>query len=289
VRISIRAVARVLETGPKTVLSWLIEAADHADTLSQYLLHDLRVSQIQPDELFARVSTVVAESPGEAEAIERLSRSPRWVWTAIDPVSKLWLAVQVGDRTQAMAQRLVHQVVACLASNCRPLFITDGFKEYATALLTHFGQWVQPPRRPATGPAPKSRWLPQSTLLYAQVIKKRRRRRLVHVTQRLAYGTLARAEQILKRTGWQINTAFVERLNLTIRQHVAAVGRRVITIAKSDSGLRHQLRLFDPALAGPHAGYGRGRHGSYMESSRVRGRWLPSEAALTAPDAGETA
>ncbi len=242
--LGIRAVARVFETEPNTVLSWLIEAAAHAEAVSQYLLHELQVSQIQLDELFARVSAVAAEPSSEAEAIERLSRSPRWVWTAIDPVSKLWLAVSVGERTQAMAQRLVHQVVDRLASNGRPLFITDGFKEYATALLTHFGQWVQSPRRQAKGPAPKPRWLPQPTLLYAQVIKKRRRRRLVQVTQRLVYGVLARAEAILKPTGWGINTAFVERLNLTIRQHVAAVGRRVITLAKSDSGLHHQLSLF---------------------------------------------
>ncbi len=163
--LGIRAVARVFETEPQTVLSWLLEAAVHAETLSQYLLHDLQVSQIQLDELFARVSAVAAEQPGEAEAIERLSRSPRWVWTAIDPVSKLWLAVQVGERTQAMAQRLVHQVMARLASTCRPLFITDGFKEYATALLTPFGQWLQPPRRQAQGPAPKPRWVPQPSLL----------------------------------------------------------------------------------------------------------------------------
>ncbi len=117
--LGIRAVARVFETQPQTVLSWLIEAGAHAETLTQYLLHDLQVSQIQLDELFARVSAVVAEQTGEAEAIERLSRSPRWVWTAIDPVSKLWLAVQGGERTQAMPQRLVHQVVARLASTCR--------------------------------------------------------------------------------------------------------------------------------------------------------------------------
>jgi hypothetical protein len=159
--LGIRAVARVFETQPQTVLLWLTEAATRAETLSKYLLHDLRVSQIQLDELFARVSACVAEQPGEAEAIERLSCSPRWVWTAIDPVSKLWLAVSVGERTQAMAQRLVHQVVERLAAHCQPLFITDGFKEYATALLTHYGRWVQPPRRQAQGPAPKPRWVPQ--------------------------------------------------------------------------------------------------------------------------------
>jgi hypothetical protein len=54
--------------------------------------------------------------------------------------------------------------------------------------------------------------------LYAQVIKKRRRWRLVSVVQRIVYGTLTEAERRLKPTGWGINTAFVGRLNLTIRQ-----------------------------------------------------------------------
>src|SRR5919199_1697980 len=76
-----------------------------------------------------------------------MARSPQWVWTALDPQSKLLLAITVGPRTQVMAQRIVHQVVQVLAPGCVPLFLTDGFKEYATALLTHFGQWVQPSRR----------------------------------------------------------------------------------------------------------------------------------------------
>ena len=40
------------------------------------------------------------------------------------------------------------------------------------------------------------------------------------------------------------NTAFIERLNLTIRQHVAAVGRRVTTLCKGEDGLRQQLALY---------------------------------------------
>jgi hypothetical protein len=43
--------------------------------------------------------------------------------------------------------------------------------------------------------------------------------------------------------GWQINTAFIERINLSIRHHVAAVGRRVATLCKGEDGLRHQLAL----------------------------------------------
>ena len=48
---------------------------------------------------------------------------------AIDPVSKLLIALDVGDRTLAMAQRVVHQVVQVVASGCVPLFLTDGLKE----------------------------------------------------------------------------------------------------------------------------------------------------------------
>src|SRR5262249_7626664 len=73
---------------------------------------------------------------------------------AMDPESKLLLAIAVGDRTLATAQRLVHQVVPVLAPGCVPLLLTDGFKEDTTALLTHFGQWVQPPRR-AGCPCPR--------------------------------------------------------------------------------------------------------------------------------------
>ena len=36
----------------------------------------------------------------------------------------------------------------------------------------------------------------------------------------------------------------MERLNLTIRQHVAAVGRRVSTLCKGEDGLRQQLALY---------------------------------------------
>jgi hypothetical protein len=87
--LGIRAVARVFEVDPNTVLQWLIEAADHAAAFSQYFLHDLRVTQVQLDELFALLSAVKAGEVSETEAIQRLSRSPQWVWAALDPVSKV--------------------------------------------------------------------------------------------------------------------------------------------------------------------------------------------------------
>jgi hypothetical protein len=51
-------------------------------------------------------------------------------------------------------------------------------------------------------------------------------------------------DHVLAACGWQINTAFVERLNLSLRQRVAAIGRRSATPCKSEDGLRQQLALF---------------------------------------------
>ena len=77
-------------------------------------------------------------------------------------------------------------------------------------MLTHYGQWVQPPRRQAKGPSPKPRWMPQPQLLYAQVVKTVRRRRLVDVQHRVVFGSLEAINHVLAPLGWQINTAFVE-------------------------------------------------------------------------------
>jgi IS1 family transposase len=242
--LGIRAVARVFEVDPNTVLQWLVEVADHAVAFSQYFLHNVRVTQVQLDELFALLSAVKAGEVSETEAIHRLSRSPHWVWAALDPVRKLLLTIDVGDRTLAMAQGVVHQVVQVLAPGCVPLLLTDGLKEYATALLTHFGYWVQPPRRQATGPAPKPRWMPVPQLRYAQVVKTVRRRRLVRVRHQVVFGTREAVQQVLAACGWQINTAFMERVNLTIRQHVAAVGRRITTLCKGEDGVRQKLALY---------------------------------------------
>src|SRR5499426_2286955 len=242
--LGIRGTARVFEVDPNTVLQWLVEAAEQLQAFSQHFLHDVRVKQVQLDELFALLSAVKDGAVSEAKAIARLERSPQWVWAAMDPESKLLLAIEVGDRTLAMAQRVVHHVAQVLAPDCAPLFLTDGFRAYMTALLTHYGSWVQPPRRQATGPRPKPRWMPLPQLLYAQVVKTVRRRRLVRVHHRVVFGTLEAINAVLAPLGCQINTAFIERLNLTIRQHVAAVGRRVSTLCKHEAGLRQQLALY---------------------------------------------
>src|SRR5439155_18840305 len=145
--LGIRGTARVFEVDPNTVLQWLVEAAEQLQAFSRHVLHDVRVRQVQLDELFALLSAVKAGAVSEAEAIERLERMSQWVWVAVDPESKLLLAIDVGNRTLAMAQSVVHHDTQDLAPNGAPLFLTDGFREYLTALLTYYGELVQPPRR----------------------------------------------------------------------------------------------------------------------------------------------
>jgi len=101
----------------------------------------------------------------EDKVIKRLDGSRPWVWTTIDPVHKLLLAIEIGPRTLAMAQRVVHQVVQRIASTCMPLWLSDAFKGYRPAILGHCGVWHQPERQRVQGPAPKRRWLPQPGLL----------------------------------------------------------------------------------------------------------------------------
>jgi hypothetical protein len=57
------------------------------------------------------------------------------------------------------------------------------------------------------------------------------------------YG-MERVKQVLSACGRQINTAFVQRLHLDIRQRVAAVGRRVNTLCQGEDGLQHPLVVF---------------------------------------------
>src|SRR5262245_13267837 len=122
--LGMRATARVFEVAPNTVLHWLIEAAEQLTAFSAYFLCDLHLQQLQLDELYAVLSAVKDGEISEAKAIKRLSRSPHWVWVAIEPVTKLLVAIDVGERTLAVTQRFVHHVAQVLAPDCAPLFLT---------------------------------------------------------------------------------------------------------------------------------------------------------------------
>ena len=243
--LGIRATARVFEVDPNTVLHWLVEAAEQLRAFSAYFLCEVHVRQLQLDELYAVLREVKTGELSEDEAIKRLERSPYWVWTAMDPESKLLLVIDVGTRTLEMAQRVVHQVVQVLAPGCVPLFLTDGLKDYGTAFLTHFGHWMQPERRQDKGPSA------QTALDAAARVALRAGGEVLPAhgaswasSTGWCLAPWSGCSRSLSACGRKINTAFVERLNLDIRQRVAAVGRRVNTLCQGEDGLRQQLAVY---------------------------------------------
>jgi transposase-like protein len=151
--LSIRAVARVFEVDPNTILRWLVEAAEHLEAFSHYHLHDLYVEQVQMDERFALLSAVKEGELTEAQAIKRLSRSPHWVWVAMAPVSKHILAVDVGDRTLAMAQRPVHQVTLALLYCSTPKLPSLSCRRYSRAVMMMPAGIIRRERYTASGSA----------------------------------------------------------------------------------------------------------------------------------------
>jgi hypothetical protein len=171
--LGIRATARVFEVEANTVLHWLVEAAEQLHALSAYFLGQLHLEQLQLDALYAVSRDLKAGEISTANALERLEPSRPWVWTAIDPVSKVLLAMEVGPRTVEMAQRVVHHIVSVLAPGCVPAWFSNGFKGYLPAIVGHFGWWTHPKRRQDKGPRPKPRWMPLPGLLYAQVVVRR--------------------------------------------------------------------------------------------------------------------
>jgi hypothetical protein len=141
---------------------------------------------------------------------------------ATEATTKVIPAIQLGPRTMDMAMALLHALRLTMQPGCTPVFTTDGLKLYFYAITAHFGQWVTPED------SHNSLWQVSADLLYGQVKKIQRRRRLVKVEHSMLWGELVNLKTRLQAIGLseRINTAFVERINLTIRQAVSFLVRR---------------------------------------------------------------
>lgn len=144
---------------------------------------------------------------------------------------------RVGGRSQAMAYAVVHALKGRLSIGGVPVFSTDGLKHYFYALTAHFGKWEA-----AEGKKPV--WVLLSEFVYGQVVKHQRRRRTVAIERRILWGEEQQYQDRLKKAGLsgRINTAFVERINLTIRQCVSKLTRRTWGLAKYTPELMEYLK-----------------------------------------------
>jgi IS1 family transposase len=109
----------------------------------------------------------------------------------------------------------------------------------STRLSAHFGQWLQVGRR---GRKVKQ-WQVAPGLIYGQVKKIYRRRKLVRVSHVMRLGTEDALQATLQGLGFsgRLNTAFIERVNLTARHEIAALARRTWATAQQSPHLLAHL------------------------------------------------
>jgi hypothetical protein len=138
-----------------------------------------------------------------------------------------------------MAHLLIHSLRESLAPGCLPLFTSDGLNLYFYALTAHFGQWLEVGWRGQK----MRRWQVAPGLIYGQVKKCYRRRKLVRVTHVMRLGTENALKVALQGLGFsgRLNTAFIERVNLTVRHGVAALARRTWATAQQSPPLLAHL------------------------------------------------
>jgi IS1 family transposase len=220
--LSVSAAVRVFGHRHATITTWLTRAGEHSAVLHDHFIWNLLLPHVQLDELRTRLR-------GRAH--------PLWLWVVVDPLTKIIPVLHLDGRTQAAAHALSHKLRQHLTPSCIPVFTSDGLNLYFYALTAHFGHWVA-----ATGRRARQ-WQVTAGLIYGQVKKRYRRRRLVGVTPIMRCGTRAALKAALTELGLsgRLNTAFVERLNLTLRQSVAALVRRTWSTLQEVPQLLAQL------------------------------------------------
>ena len=206
----------------ETLVRWMDRAGQHAGLLHDAVFHDLDIPYLEMDEIRINI---------------RQEEGKSWLWANIDPATKIVPSIHIGRRTNNDAQIFIHDTKLRLAPNCIPLVTTDGLRQYFWALTSHFGHWVK------RFPWRKHRWLTDPRLLYAQIIKKKKRYKLKDIITRVQCGTKKAVREKLKSLGFSgiVGTSHIERMNLTFRHLVSALARKTWSLAQKKEKLRNQV------------------------------------------------
>ena len=148
---------------------------------------------------------------------------PIWVFVAIEVWSRLWPSTVVGKRSYRNTLDLFHDVSNRMNGQGVPVITTDGFQFYRTVVRRIF----------------------KAACLYGQVVKKRRNDRVIQVQRKPVLGAPWKWEEAWRASedSRQLNTSYVERLNLTIRKGSAYLLRRTICYARRRQRLEDHLEL----------------------------------------------
>ena len=214
--VDISVMVRYTGHAESTISRWLQRMGHHSILLHNRYFQGLVLTFVQLDELYAKVRTGV-----------------QWLWLAIDPVTKIIPSLHLGGRKQEDAYALLHDLQLRLDEDCVPAFTSDGLRSYFYAITAHFGTWFRPQR------ARTDHWHVADDLLYGQLIKRKQRYRLTFTLTRMLCGSRSVFYQLLADHGFSptIQTAYIERVNLTIRRSVAPLMRKTWSLALSPQHL----------------------------------------------------
>jgi transposase-like protein/IS1 family transposase len=236
----LQAIVAAFRLDERTVAAWWARAGQQGQAVQEYLVEQPRdLGHVQADEI--RVKT-------QGDIV--------WMALAMMVRTRLWLAGEVSvQRDMPLIRRLMERVRRC-AAHGPLLFCTDGLCAYIRAIRETFCDPVQTGRQ---GRPRLRRW---RNLCMAQVVKRYAQRRVVDIERRIVDGTPARVETLRHRSHGDgvINTAYVERLNATFRERLAALTRRGRALARRPLTLQHGMYLIGTVynFCTPHASLGRG-------------------------------
>ena len=168
----------------------------------------------------------------------------QWVWIGFDPRHKVVIYFVVGRHIQANANKLLAGI-RDRSNGHVPFFTSDELKHYDAAIMHAYGIKKEFPRTGRPGRPRQPILLAPKNLLYAQVVKHRKRGHIVDISIRIVFGTKKAVKAKLKQSpvSRHINTSFVERNNLTMRHHNRRLVRKTISFSKKRERLEKQLHL----------------------------------------------
>ncbi len=166
------------------------------------------------------------------------NKDERWLWVSYAPEHSLLLAIHVGPRTKEYAGAIVEQTGERIDEDRLPLFVSDGLKLYISALLERYHYVNEFPRTGKRGRPRKPIQIPLPELKYAQVVKKRKKGKVVGVEKRIIFG---KKEDIPES---EISTSYIERQNLTLRQENNRLTRKTLGFSKEDAWLDYQAVFY---------------------------------------------
>lgn len=166
-----------------------------------------------------------------------------WIWAALDPESKLLINFFIGQRTLEDCRAFIGDLVRRIRT--KPLFTSDELPHYQTALMEHFSHLQHYPKTGKRGRPKKPIVVIDPELQYATVHKTRDNGRVVKVERNVIFGDQKLIDQTIQtsKTSKSINTSFIERSNLTLRNHNRKLTRKTLCFAKKKQALEAQTNI----------------------------------------------